>query len=36
MSWVTPADSSSSSFSWECVVDAEWIARDFASPMLAR
>ena len=36
VSWVTPAASSSSSSSWECVVVAGWIASDLASPMLAR
>ena len=36
VSWVTPAASSSSAFSCECVVVALWIASDFASPMLAR
>ena len=36
VSCVTPAASSSSSLSCECVVDALWIASDFASPMLAR
>ncbi len=36
VSWVTPADSSSSAFSCEWVVDALWMASDLASPMLAR
>ena len=36
VSWVTPAASSSSSLSWLCVVDALWMASDFASPMFAR
>ena len=36
VSCVTPAAASSSSLSCECVVDALWIASDFASPMLAR
>ena len=33
MSRVTPAVSSSSSFSWRWVVVAGWQARDYASPM---
>ena len=33
---VTPAAASSPASSWECVVEAGWIASDFASPMLAR
>ena len=36
ISGATPAATSSSSFSCECVVDALWITSDFASPMLAR
>ena len=36
VSCVTPAAASSSSLSCECVVDALWIASDFASPMFAR
>ena len=36
VSCVTPAAASSSSFSCECVVEALWIASDFASPMFAR
>ena len=36
VSWVTPEAASSSSFSCEWVVDALWIASDFASPMFAR
>ena len=36
VSGVTPAAESSSSFSCECVVEALWIASDFASPMFAR
>ncbi len=36
VSCVTPAAASSSALSCECVVDALWIASDFASPMFAR
>ena len=36
VSCVTPAAASSSSLSCEWVVDAGWIASDFASPMFAR
>ena len=36
VSCVTPAAASSSALSCECVVEALWIASDFASPMFAR